>query len=205
MRGMSGLCGPDPGQRSPPAWSIVRGGCGLSHPPWLSAKTIHLHIRINIFELKYEVANDMKEAELVIKFVCTIKKICFVNYFCTYITESVSEKITCQWNTTYSEEDFIFHLRKYLYIYCDLDLIKLLPSFFLMMSVAWCILSLVDSFKIHSSMEEWFLLLVDTKNAFNKIKLVRMLCTVLHLWPYGARFVFNFHNHWSSRVLRNGN
>ena len=55
------------------------------------------------------------------------------------------------------------------------------------------------------STEEWFLKLVDAKNAFNKINRVRMLWTVRHLWPSGAHFVFNRYRHWSSIVLRNGN
>ena len=57
----------------------------------------------------------------------------------------------------------------------------------------------------NSSTEEWGVLLVDAKNAFNKINRVGMLWTVRHLWPPGARFVFDFYHHWSSRVLRNGN
>ena len=29
--------------------------------------------------------------------------------------------------------------------------------------------------------------------------------TFIHVWPSGARFIFNFHRHCSSLVLRNGN
>ena len=43
----------------------------------------------------------------------------------------------------------------------------------------------------NSSTEEWGFLLVDTKNALNQINRVRMLWTVRHLWPSGARFVLN--------------
>ena len=41
------------------------------------------------------------------------------------------------------------------------------------------------------TMEDWRFLLVDAKNAFNEINLVGILCTVRHLWPYIAHFVFN--------------
>ena len=53
--------------------------------------------------------------------------------------------------------------------------------------------------------EEWFFKLVDAKNAFNKINRVGMLCTVQHLWPYRARFVFNYYRYWSLLVLQNCN
>ena len=46
---------------------------------------------------------------------------------------------------------------------------------------------------------------MDAKNAFNEINQVGILLTVRHLWPSGARFVFNFYRHWSSFILRNGN
>ena len=39
--------------------------------------------------------------------------------------------------------------------------------------------------------EDCVLLIVDANNAFNKINLVGMPWTVRHLWPPGARFVFN--------------
>ena len=42
-----------------------------------------------------------------------------------------------------------------------------------------------------STTEEWGFLIVDANNAFNKINRVGMLWTVRHLWPSGARFVFN--------------
>ena len=54
-------------------------------------------------------------------------------------------------------------------------------------------------------MENWGFLLVGAKNAFNEINRVGMLWTVFHLWPSGARFVFNCYCQWSSIVLRNRN
>ena len=57
----------------------------------------------------------------------------------------------------------------------------------------------------NATMENWGLLLVDTKNAFNDINQVGMLWTVRHLWPSGPRFVFNCYCHLSSLVLRNRN
>ena len=45
------------------------------------------------------------------------------------------------------------------------------------------------------STEEWVFLIVDKKNAFNKINQVRMLLLVRHLWPSGARFVSNCYCH----------
>ena len=51
------------------------------------------------------------------------------------------------------------------------------------------------------STEEWSFLLVDAKNAFNKINRFVMIWTVRHLWPSGARFFFNCYRHWSSLVL----
>ena len=62
--------------------------------------------------------------------------------------------------------------------------------------------SLLDK---NSSTEEWGFLLVDAKNAFNEIQWVRMLSTVRHLWPSGARSVFNWYRHWSFLFLRNSN
>ena len=40
----------------------------------------------------------------------------------------------------------------------------------------------------NSSTEDWGFLLVDAKNAFNKINRFGILWTVRHLWPSGARF-----------------
>ena len=55
------------------------------------------------------------------------------------------------------------------------------------------------------TMEDWGLLIVETNNAFNEVNRFRMLWAVRHLWPSGARFVFNCYRHWSSLVLRKGN
>ena len=43
------------------------------------------------------------------------------------------------------------------------------------------------------------------QKSFTEINRVGMLWTVHHLWPSGARFVFNCYRHWSSLVLRNRN
>ena len=48
-------------------------------------------------------------------------------------------------------------------------------------------------------------MLVDAKTAFSEISQFRMMCTVRHLRPPGARFFFNCYCHWSSLVLRDGN
>ena len=53
--------------------------------------------------------------------------------------------------------------------------------------------------------ENWGILFVDAKNAFNEINRVGMLWTVRHLCPSGARFVFNWYRNWSSLVLLNRN
>ena len=56
----------------------------------------------------------------------------------------------------------------------------------------------------NSNKENWVFLIVDTKKAFNKINIIRMLWMILHLWPSGACFVFNFYHHHSLLVLING-
>ena len=43
----------------------------------------------------------------------------------------------------------------------------------------------------HLTTENWEFFFVYAKNAFNEINQVGMLCTVRHLWPSRARFVFN--------------
>ena len=53
--------------------------------------------------------------------------------------------------------------------------------------------------------DDWVFLLVNANNAFNEINLIGMLCTVRHLWTYGAQFFFNCYIHWSSLVLWNTN
>ena len=42
-----------------------------------------------MFEVKYDVANDIKEEELVIESNLTLKLEFFVNYFCTYIAQNL--------------------------------------------------------------------------------------------------------------------
>ena len=53
--------------------------------------------------------------------------------------------------------------------------------------------------------EDWGFLIVDTNNVFNEINKVGILLMVRHLWPSGARFVFNCYHHWSLLALRNDN
>ena len=55
------------------------------------------------------------------------------------------------------------------------------------------------------STEDWWLLLVDTKNAFNETNKTIMLWRVHHLCSSGAHFFKNFYYHWSSLVLWNRN
>ena len=57
----------------------------------------------------------------------------------------------------------------------------------------------------HNNEEEWGFLLVDAKNAFNKLNRTLMLWTVRHLWPSGARFAFNCYKHHSTLILRSSN
>ena len=53
-----------------------------------------------------------------------------------------------------------------------------------------------------SSEDDWGVLLVDAKNAFNCGNRIRMLWTIRHLWPEGARFAFNCYHHYPTLVLR---
>ena len=39
--------------------------------------------------------------------------------------------------------------------------------------------------------DDWGFILVDARNAFNKLNRYTMLWTVKHLWPSGCRFAFN--------------
>ena len=55
----------------------------------------------------------------------------------------------------------------------------------------------------NSSTENWGFLLVNTKNVFNEINRIVMLCMVRDLWPYRAHF-FNYYSNWSLIVLHNG-
>eukprot|EP00978_Attheya_sp_CCMP212_P037806 scaffold181544_cov35-Attheya_sp.AAC.1 len=49
--------------------------------------------------------------------------------------------------------------------------------------------------------EEWGFLLVDARNAFNEGSRIAMLWTVRHIWPSGARFLFNVYRHWSTLII----
>ena len=44
--------------------------------------------------------------------------------------------------------------------------------------------------------------LVDSHNGFNKLSRLAVLWTVQHRWPAGARFAFNYYNHWAQLLLR---
>jgi len=49
---------------------------------------------------------------------------------------------------------------------------------------------------------EWGFLLIDAKNGFNEINRHCMVWTARHLWPAGARFLFNTYRHWARLVFR---
>jgi hypothetical protein len=49
--------------------------------------------------------------------------------------------------------------------------------------------------------DPYVVLLVDTKSGFNELSRKAALCTVRHLWPAGARFVFNCYKQSSTLVL----
>ena len=44
--------------------------------------------------------------------------------------------------------------------------------------------------------------LVDARNRFNELRRLKMLLTVRHLWPAGARFAFNCYKHWAQLLIR---
>ena len=44
--------------------------------------------------------------------------------------------------------------------------------------------------------------IVDARTGFNKLSRLKMLWTVRHRWPAGARFAFNFYKHWAQLLLR---
>ena len=50
--------------------------------------------------------------------------------------------------------------------------------------------------------EEWGVLLIDAKNAFNEGNRKMMLWVIRHKWPSCARFVFNIYRHQSVLVVR---
>eukprot|EP00957_Ditylum_brightwellii_P021323 1608035-Ditylum_brightwellii.AAC.1 len=54
----------------------------------------------------------------------------------------------------------------------------------------------------HREEENWGILLMNAKNAFNQINRRVMLWEVRHLWATGSRFAFNTYCHWRKLVLR---
>ena len=53
--------------------------------------------------------------------------------------------------------------------------------------------------------EYWICILVDKKNALNKINRIRMLWKFCNLWPSRDPLIFNYYYHWSSITLWNRN
>ena len=49
---------------------------------------------------------------------------------------------------------------------------------------------------------DWGVLLIDARNAFNEGNRKMMACIVRHEWPSGSRFLFNMHRHHSVLVMR---
>ena len=58
-----------------------------------------------------------------------------------------------------------------------------------------------ELWKTHADEDDWGLLLVDAANAFNAISRRVVLWNVRHLWPRGARFVFNCYCYWAALIL----
>ena len=52
---------------------------------------------------------------------------------------------------------------------------------------------------------DWVFIIVGVKNAYNEIHCIGMLWTIRHLWPSGARFVFNCYCHYSLLIFWNAN
>ena len=48
-------------------------------------------------------------------------------------------------------------------------------------------------------------MLVDARNAFNEINRTATLWTVMHLWPSGARFIFNCYKYHATLLVRSKN
>ena len=44
--------------------------------------------------------------------------------------------------------------------------------------------------------------LIDEHNGFSELSRLAMLWTVRHIWPAGARFLFNCYRHWVKLLLR---
>eukprot|EP00957_Ditylum_brightwellii_P017209 1297488-Ditylum_brightwellii.AAC.1 len=53
----------------------------------------------------------------------------------------------------------------------------------------------------HAEEDGWGILLVDARNAFNKVNRRAMLWNVRHSWASGAQFAFNTYRHWRKLVL----
>ena len=53
--------------------------------------------------------------------------------------------------------------------------------------------------------EDWGFLLVDARNAFDKLIRKQMPWSARHLWPSGARFTFNCCRHHATLMMQNGN
>eukprot|EP00957_Ditylum_brightwellii_P043810 3322308-Ditylum_brightwellii.AAC.2 len=54
----------------------------------------------------------------------------------------------------------------------------------------------------HGEEENWGILLVNAKNAFNQINCRVMLWEARHLWAAGSQFAFSTYCHWRKLVLR---
>jgi hypothetical protein len=50
--------------------------------------------------------------------------------------------------------------------------------------------------------DPFVVLLVDAKNGFSELSQKAALWTMRHLWPAGARFIFNCYKHSSTLVIR---
>ena len=59
-----------------------------------------------------------------------------------------------------------------------------------------------DLFSENKNEEDWGILLVDAANGFNALNRKAMLWNVRHLWPRGARFVFNCYKYCPQLVLQ---
>ena len=59
-----------------------------------------------------------------------------------------------------------------------------------------------DLFSEKKKEENWGILLVDAANGFNALNRKAMLWNVRHLWPRGARFIFNCYKYCPQLVLQ---
>ena len=93
-----------------------------------------------MFELKYDLSNDSKEAELGIYYICTFnKKTYFMNYFlCTLQKILFSKKLISQWNTIKTVQLFWSNTTENIYILMYFWDNKISPKWYLkMMFVPW--------------------------------------------------------------------